>query len=311
MDVRRTNPLLFVFGGILAFCTPHDARAELVYGLTGQGGTLVSFDSASPSNVTTIGAVTGASSGQFFYDIDFRPSDGRLYGLAVNSFTGASNLYTINPLTAAASLVGSTPFTLSISIGGRVAMDFDPAADMLRVISRNGANYRVNPNSGTLLAQDTALNYTGGVPSQTPDSVALAYSNNSAGANSTTLYSYTFNFDEFVRIGNPGGTPISPNTGECFVIGGSGQFPLASGVGFDISASGLAYMTAITGTSTFFTVDLTTGHATAVGAIGGNLPIIGIAVAPVPEPGTSVLFVSVGVIVLCWRWLRRVRSRTA
>ena len=301
----RTKSLLLSFlCGIAAWSTTGGARAELIYGLTGQGGTLVSFDSATPTAVTTIGAVTGATSGQFFYDIDFRPSDGLLYGLAVNSFTGASNLYTINPLTAAASLVGNTPFTLSISIGGRVAMDFDPVTDMLRVISRNGSNYRINANSGSIFAQDTALRYTNGIPSQTPDSVALAYGNNFAGATSSTLYSYTFNFDEFVRIGSVGGSPISPNSGECFVVGGSGQFPLASGIGFDISASGTAYLTANIGAATFFTVDLATGRATAVGAIGGNPPIIAIAVAPVPEPGTTALLI-VGGLIGGWCWLRK------
>jgi len=289
--------LLLVSGVAAILCAPHGAHAELIYGLTGGPGTLVSFDSATPSAVTTIGNVSGAVSGQFFYDIDFRPSDGLLYGLAVNSFTGASNLYTINPLTAAASLVGTIPFTLSISIGGRVAMDFNPVSDMLRVISRDGSNYRVDPNTGGLFAQDTTLFYTGGIPSQTPDSVGLAYANNA------TLYSYTFNFDEFVRIGSVGGNPLSPNTGECFVVGGSGQFPLSSNVGFDISGSGLGYITANIGASTFFTVNLTTGRATAVGPIGGNLPIIGIAVAPVPEPRTTALLVAAGLLAWC-RWKR-------
>ncbi|MEP6955337.1 MAG: DUF4394 domain-containing protein [Chthoniobacterales bacterium] len=280
------------------------ARAELIYALTGGPGTLVSFDSATPSVVNTIGDVSGATTGQFFYDISFRPSNGLLYGLAVNSFTGASNLYIINPLTAAASLVGGSPFTLSLSIGGRVSMAFDPVADSLRVISRNGSNYRVDPGSGMLTAQDSILRYTGGVPSQTPDATAIAYSNNFSGATSTTLYAYTFNFDEFVRVGSLGGNPISPNSGESFVVGGSGQFPLSSNVGFVVSPNGMAYMTANIGASTLFTVNLATGRATPVGAIAGNLPIIGIAVAPVPvpEPGTSALLLGAGGVLGWWRW---------
>ncbi|MGI8819587.1 MAG: DUF4394 domain-containing protein [Chthoniobacterales bacterium] len=280
-------------------------RAEVIYALTGGPGTLVSFDSATPSVVNTIGNISGATSGQFFYDISFRPSNGLLYGLAVNSFTGASNLYIINPLTAAASLVGGSPFSLSLSIGGRVSMAFDPVADSVRVISRNGSNYRVDPNTGTLTAQDSNLRYTGGVPSQTPDTTAIAYSNYFAGATSTTLYAYTFNFDEFVRVGSLGGNPISPNSGECFVVGGSGQFPLSSNVGFVISPTGMAYMTANIGASTLFTVNLGNGHATPVGAIAGNLPIIAIAVAPVPEPGTSALLLGAGGMLGWWRWRRR------
>lgn len=305
--MRKIHRLALLFCFAVGFLQPGDARAELVYGLTGGPGTLVSFDSATPSVVTTIGNVSGAASGQFFYDISFRPSNGLLYGLAVNSFTGASNLYIINPLTAAANLVGSTPFTLSLSIGGRVSMAFNPVSDMLRVISRNGSNYRVNPTTGALTAQDTTLTYNGGVPSQTPDVTAIAYSNNFAGATSTTLYAYTFNFDEFVTVGSAGGNPVSPNSGVSFVLGGSGQFPLSSNVGLVISSTGIGYMTANIGASTFFTVNLATGRATAVGAIGGNPALIAIAVAPVPEPATTALLLAGSFIA--WRGWRSKAGR--
>ncbi|MDQ2659796.1 MAG: DUF4394 domain-containing protein [Verrucomicrobiota bacterium] len=281
-----------------SFCIPRSAPAELVYGLTAQGG-LISFDSATPGSVSTVGNISGASSGQFFLGIDFRASNGLLYGLAVNTITGASNIYTINLATAAASLVGTTPFTLSTSIGGRVGMDFDQANDMLRVITRNGSNYRVNPNAGSLFAQDTTLTYTGGVPSQTPDSVAIAYAPNS------TLYSYTFDFDEFVRIGGVGGMP-SANGGECFAIGGSGTFPLTSNVGFDISQNGTAYLFDFPNASRFFTVDLATGHATLVGPIGGSPQLVSLAVAPVPEPATALLLLGAGLLASgCWIVRRR------
>ncbi len=39
-------------------------------------------------------------------------------------------------------MVGSTQFTLSVSIGSRVAMDFNPVTDQARVVSR-GSNYQV------------------------------------------------------------------------------------------------------------------------------------------------------------------------
>ncbi|MEP7016308.1 MAG: DUF4394 domain-containing protein [Verrucomicrobiota bacterium] len=290
MHFKNKYFCLLTLAGVGLFVPP-SVRAELIYGLTAPGA-LVRFDSTSPSAVTTIGAVSGAASGQFFLDIDFNPANGLLYGLGVNGFTGASNLYTINPNTGVASLVGAAPFTISTSIAGRVGMDFDPVSGGLRVITRNGSNYRVSPVTGTITAFDTTLSYAPGQPaSGVPDSVALAYSNNFAGAASTTLYSYTFNFDEFVRIGSPGGTPISPDTGQSFIIGGSHQFPLTSNVGFDISPSGIAYLSANIGASTLFTVDLTTGAATSIGAIGGNPQLVGLTVA-VPEPGTFALVIA-------------------
>lgn len=234
-----------------------------------------------------MGNVTGASAGQFFLNIDFRPANGLLYGLAVNTITGASNIYTINTSTAAATMVGTVPFTLSVSIGSRVAMDFNPVTDQLRVVSRNGSNYQVNPTTGTISATNTTLNYAPGDPggSGIPDNVALAHGNNFAGAATTTLYGYSWNFDDVLRIGSVDGSPISPDSGQTFTIGGAQMFPLTSNIGFDISASGVAYMSSNIGAQTLFMVNLATGRATALGAIGGNPQLVSLSVAPVLEPG--------------------------
>lgn len=271
-------------------------RAELIYGLTAQGA-LLTFDSATPGTVTNVGNVTGASAGQFFLNIDFRPANGLLYGLAVNTITGASNIYTINTSTAAATMVGTVPFTLSVSIGSRVAMDFNPVTDQLRVVSRNGSNYQVNPTTGTIGATNTTLNYAPGDPggSGIPDNVALAHNNNFAGAAATTLYGYSWNFDDLLRIGSANGMPLSPDTGQTFTIGGAMQFPLTSNIGFDISGSGAAFLTGNIGAQTLFSVNLATGRATTIGAIGGNPQLVSIAIAPVPEPGAVVLLVCAGI----------------
>ncbi len=284
---------------------PRDASAELIYGLTAQGA-LITFDSATPGTVATVGNVTGASAGQFFLNLDFRPATGLLYGLAVNTITGAANLYTINPATAAASMVGATPFTLSVSIGGRVAMDFNPVTDQLRVVSRNGSNYLVSPTAGTIIAQQATLNYAPGDPggSGIPDNVALAHSNNVAGASSTTLYGYSWNFDDVLRIGSVGGAPIGPDSGQTFTLGPAQFFPLTTNIGFDISASGLAYMSGNAGVQTLYSINLATGHATALGAIGGNPQLVALSVAPVPEPTALALLLLGAAGLMARRCLR-------
>ncbi|MGI9087765.1 MAG: PEP-CTERM sorting domain-containing protein [Chthoniobacterales bacterium] len=49
----------------------------------------------------------------------------------------------------------------------------------------------------------------------------------------------------------------------------------------------------------FYTVDLTTGRLTPVGAIGGNLQLLGLSAVVVPEPATvMLLLVSLGLWVL-------------
>ncbi len=296
---------LVLLGACVLLTLPgiRETHAELIYGLTAQGG-LISFDSASPGSVTTVGNVTGASAGQFFLNLDFRPANGLLYGLAVNTITGASNIYTINTSTAAATMVGTTPFTLSVSIGSRVAMDFNPVTDLARVVSRNGSNYQVSPVTGAIAATNTTLNYVPGDPggSGIPDNVALAHSNNVVGAAATTLYGYSFNFDEVLRIGAANGMPISPDTGQTFTIGGAMQFPLTSNIGFDISGSGAAFLTGNIGAQTLFSVNLATGRATTIGAIGGNPQLVSIAVAPVPEPG-AIGFLVLGAVAIAARIL--------
>ena len=53
-----------------------------VVGLEAAGLSLVKFDTATPGTTTTVG-VTGLAADEFLVSIDFRPSDNKLYGLAL------------------------------------------------------------------------------------------------------------------------------------------------------------------------------------------------------------------------------------
>src|SRR5262245_16211821 len=107
--VRRASSLLF---GGLALLVAGRAEAELIVGLTVQNS-LISFDSATPGTVTTIGSITGLTAGDTLVGIDRRPqnmggmpvpgpNNGRIYGVGVNLATGTSRIYTLNEATAAA-----------------------------------------------------------------------------------------------------------------------------------------------------------------------------------------------------------------
>ena len=129
-----------------------------------------------------------------------------------------------------------------------------------------------------------------------PNIGAGAYTNNFAGAASTTLYDIDFFRDRLV-IQNP------PNNGTLMRVGELS--PLAPPIGaditnelvaFDISGlSAIAYASLTspgTGFSSLYTINLGTGAATLVGPIGAGLAIRGLAApvgAAVPEPGTLVL----------------------
>ena len=304
IPVSLTSCLLW-FALVVA---PHPAQAELLTGLT-TTNVLETFDSAAPGTIVTSVGVTGLQAGETILGIDLRPATGGLYALG-----STSRLYLINPTTGTATQVGSAgAFTLS---GTAFGFDFNPTVDRIRVTSDAGQNLRLNPNDGTLTATDTALAYAAGDPNAgaTVRIVGSAYTNNVAGAISTTLFAIDSNLNILATQGSP---TISPNTGQLFTRGGLG-FDTSDLVGFDISGlSGVAFASLTApgaAGSQLFTIDLTTGAGTLVGTIGGGVPLTGLASAVgVPEPGTLLLSVVGlgGLRLVIWAHRRRRHLRPA
>jgi hypothetical protein len=275
---------------VLAFATT--ARAESITVLTVTNN-LLRFDSATPGTIASTVAVTGLQALENLLAIDFRPATGTLFGL------GSSNrLYQINTTTGVATAVGSPgAFTLS---GFEFGFDFNPTVDRIRVTSDADQNIRLNPNDGSLTAVDVPLNPGGS------SVTGSAYTNNFAGALTTTLFAIGTASD-VLMIQNP------PNGGVLTTVGPLGV-SIGSLVGFDISGiSGIAYAafaSPVGGTSQLYTINLSTGAATLVGTIGGNTAVRGLAApigtAAVPEPAT-LLLVGSGAM-----WMaRRRRARRA
>jgi Domain of unknown function (DUF4394) len=103
--------------------------------------------------------------------------DGQLVG--VGNFGGVGTVYSINPTTGVA-----TPINTGFPLTGPVfGVDFDPVANELRIVGLiTGPNLRIlNGGTGAVIV-DTPLS------PDTPHVVGAAYSNNFAGATSTTLY---------------------------------------------------------------------------------------------------------------------------
>ncbi len=285
------------------------ASAEPVYGLTNPsvlGSTvLVSFDSATPNVMTIVGPISGVVAGQTLQAIDFRPANGLLY--AVSSSNAAGQLYTINLTTGALSTVGSG-FALTGNTSSAVSIDFNPVVDRLRIVTGSGQNYRINPINGTLVAQDTSITTNALIGD-------IAYTNNVAGATSTTLYGYDYVTDQLDTIGSVNGTPVSPNSGQLFVVGDSGLLSGSPLTGFDISGvTGIAYASVFddgssSAVSGFYRVDLTTGLHTLIGAEAFDLIDFSVrtaAVAAVPEPD-SLAMLGIGFAALAGTLRRRAR----
>ena len=279
----------------LALLAPDAGAQYAAYGITnGPGGQqLVRFNTATPGAAAFVGP-TGAA----LVGIDFRPATGTLYG-----FTG-TQLFTVNVETGTATLVAATTSTTGTPLG----FDFNPVPDRIRIVDPAGTNLRVNPTNGAALV-DGSLAYAAGDPNAgaRANVTAVAYTNNFAGATTTTLFGIDGSLGNLVRI-------APPNNGVVNTVGSLGFGGGVSGInGFDIVSDGglnLAFLSLLGagGASTLYTVDLGSGAATAVGAIGVAGGIQGLALAPVPEPGTYVL-VATGLVAVAGMARRRREAR--
>ncbi len=274
--MKKLPALGLVSAALLSSATM--AHAVLVYGLTSTNG-LVSFDTANPGTVTPVGLISQAG----IVDIDFSPVNGLLYAFDA---TGAG--YRINLTTAVATLA-VTPGT---AFNGSVTdADFNPVADRVRIYT-NGTtteNYRLTPdagafnNAGLVAGQVTADGQFNNDPADPAVLVGSAYTNNFDGASATSLYSIDTTGDRLVlNSGAPQFNTIGTVGTNLGIAGGVG-----SNVGFDIGQNSIAYLS---NDQALYTVDLTTGLATSIGAIGaGGTGLKSIAVAAVPEPATAAL----------------------
>jgi hypothetical protein len=257
------------------------------YALT-TAGRLLGFAPNAPSTALTDVAISGLSSGETLLGLDFRPLDGRLY--AVGS---CGNLYTVSPTTGAATRVATlsaapaddNPFT-ALNATATFGIDFNPAADLLRVVNDTGVNLRLVPAARPATSQAAGTTITdANLNPGTPMPVAAAYTNNFAGAATTTLFGIDLYSDMLVRQGGPGGTP-SPNAGLITSIGALGVQTVGD-AGFDIAGGHnglvLAALSTTGGASELYTVNLTSGAATPFNAsnnaIGGGSgqPVRGLA----------------------------------
>jgi hypothetical protein len=268
----------FVCLAALSLASP--ASAELICGVAAVGNAtaMVTWDSATPTNLVTSTFVTGLQPNETLVGIDGRVSTGQLYALG-----SSSRLYTVNHATGVAVPVGAgLPFAPALS-GNNFGFEFDPVIDRVRIVSDADMNLVVNPNTGQVDSILPNVNYAG--PTD-PNVVHLAHTNNVSPALVTRLFGIDSGQDLLVEqdVNTGGLAPVGPLGLDVAAIGG-----------FDVSASGGAYaalLPAGSSTSLFYTVNLVTGAATLVDQVDGGLLITAMAVVPdnvIPEPSTAAL----------------------
>ncbi len=230
-----------------------NARLHMV-GLT-DDQRLVHFRECSPERTKSAGAVSGLIGDTALIGIDFRVQNGKLYGVG-----NAGGVYIVDPVTAVATL--DSQLTVALS-GTTFGVDFNPAADRLRVISDTGQNLRHDLNSDTT-TPDTGLAY---VPAAVATVAAGAYTNNDLDpTTATTLFDVDTNLDQ-IAVQSPANSGTLAPSGKL-------TLDVDAGAGFDIYTSlrggvavgnrGFATLAAA-GIPGLYRVNLLTGKATLIG----------------------------------------------
>lgn len=225
-------------------------------GLASDGRTLSSFPLGAPVLATRVGTVSGLSGDQRLIGIDVRPADRQLYGVG-----DLGGIYTVNVGNAKARKVSQLTTALA---GTSFGVDFNPAADRLRVVSDAGQNLRHDVNPGGATIVDRPLSYANGAR---PGVTAAAYTNSDTDpATATTLYDIDTRRDYLVEQ-----TPANDGT---LTDAGPLRVKVGDVTGFDILTRSAGGAVTNTGFATLripvlgnvlFTIDLGTGKARPVG----------------------------------------------
>ncbi len=243
---------------------PPPAQGQTIYSVD-LSNSFALFHSASPGTVNRNLAITGLLTGDRIVGIDFRPADGKLYGVGTDS-----RVYTVDTVTAVASPVGVT-FTPTLN-GEHFGVVLDPVTDRIRIQSaETGQNLRLDPATGQVTDEDAPLAYAAGDPNEgtAPAIAATAVTTGAAGA----TYGIDWVLDEFVVTSDP-------NDGQLTSVGSTGVITAACAA-LDVGADGVVYASmTISGGNRLYTMNVSTGAATLLGAIPVVASIQSIAIAP-------------------------------
>lgn len=237
---------------VLAIASAAPAAAQSVAALVGDDTiAIVDVGAKKVTNSMKVAGINGALVG-----IDVRPSDGMLYGLVADG-----SVVTIDQMSGKAMQKSKLDTMLPAGVMGTI--DFNPAADRLRIIGTDGTNLRANVDDGKVTT-DGKLKFaeTDMHKGETPKIVAAAYTNSMKGAKETTLYDIDGTIGALVK-------QAPPNDGVLNAVGKLGVSG-ATAWAFDISVKGEGENEGwLMGGDTLYRVDLASGKATSVGKIEG------------------------------------------
>lgn len=209
---------------------------------------IVDTDAKKVTKSMKVDGVSGAIVG-----IDVRPADNMLYALAADG-----TLYTI---AMDGKATKKSKLETMLKPGVTATVDFNPAADRLRVMGSDGMSLRVNVDDGKVIT-DGSHRYADADASKgkTPQVGAGAYTNSVKGAKETALFNIDLGTGALVK-------QAPPNDGVLNTVGMLGASPKM--VAFDIWSDGSKNEAwAMTGAD-LWSVDLQSGKATKAATIQG------------------------------------------
>lgn len=249
-------------------------RLEAI-GLSNGGTKLVSFRTTDAGEARTIGTVTGLSGDTRLIGIDYRVQDDKPYGVG-----NAGGVYVLDPGDATATKFGQ----LTVPLEGQCfGVDFNPAANALRIVSDTGQNLRQpfaadNPNlPDEPTVADGRLSYPPAAPSAAGISGA-AYTNNDLNADTGTVLHDIDTMLDLLAIQSPANAGTLAAVGKLRADAGpDAGFDIYSTVrdGRSVAVQGWATLT-VGGSSRVFFVNPATGQASDRGTF--RMPVSDIAI---------------------------------
>lgn len=223
------------------------------YGLS-NNNTILKYNARTAETPSATVTLVGLPVGEKIISIDFRPATGQLYGLG-----STSRIYVINYDNGNTFPIGTTAFTPTLS-GAVNSIDFNPTVDRIRLVGNSGQNLRLNPETAAVAATDGSIN--GG---SSPTIVGAAYTNNKAGASTTTLYDIDANTKKLYK-------QDPPNNGTLAEVGNL-NVNFTGQAGFDINGDNSVALASLTVDmkSKLYTIDINTGAATYLADFSTNL----------------------------------------
>ena len=247
---RIRNHLIASFALLGAVTASGAASAQsAIIALTGDNN--IALINPSTMKVSSTVAAKGVKK---LHGIDVRPADGQLYGV-----TDTGWIVTIDPKTGA--VTQKSELATKPDAGTTVTVDFNPAADRLRIITTSGQNLRVNVDDGKVTV-DGELKFadTDMHKGEKPNVTAGAYTNSWKGTKETALYDIDATISALFK-------QAPPNDGVLSSIGKLG-FKITGPIAFNIvSASEGQNAAWLLHGGTMYSVDLATGAAKEAGKL--------------------------------------------